>query len=165
MTKYSFKQFFKERLIHDDVWVTNGYFMIKKDVLTKTQLNYINKFPMSKDTISQLVKNVISNTVNKNSVTEFKAQQIAHTTDPMLVFNTHNNKEYCLNSQHYHFVQDRKCTIRITEDESLYSPMNIYNKNLEFVGIVLPEKTKEDYDTMDYNSWLEQKVNLDKIKI
>lgn len=35
MTKYSFKQFFKERLIHDDVWVTNGCFMIKKDVLTK----------------------------------------------------------------------------------------------------------------------------------
>lgn len=165
MKKYSFKQFFKERLIHDDVWVTNGYFMIKKDVLTKTQLNYINKFPMSKDTISQLVKNVISNAENKNSVAEFKAQQIAHTTDPMLVFNTHNNKEYCLNSQYYHFVQDRKCTIHITEDDSLYSPMNIYNKNLDFVGVVLPEKTKEDYDTMDYNSWLEQKNNKPQAKL
>lgn len=165
MTKYSFKQFFEEKLIHDDVWVTNSHFMIKKDILTKTQLNYVNKFPMSKDTINQLVKNVISNVENKNSVTEFKAQQIAHTVDPMLVFNTHNNKEYCLNSQYYHFIQGRKCTVHITEDESLYSPMNIYNKNLEFVGIVLPVKTKEDYDTMDYNSWLEQKNNKPQAKL
>jgi hypothetical protein len=165
MARYNFKQFFEEKLIHDDVWVTNSHFMIKKDILTKTQLNYVNKFPMSKDTINQLVKNVISNVENKNSVTEFKAQQIAHTVDPMLVFNTHNNKEYCLNSQYYHFIQGRKCTVHITEDESLYSPMNIYNKNLEFVGIVLPVKTKEDYDTMDYNSWLEQKNNKPQAKL
>ena len=165
MTKYSFKQFFKERLIHDDVWVTNSHFMIKKDILTKTQLNYVNKFPMSKDTINQLVKNVISNAENKNSVTEFRAQQIAHTVDPMLVFNTYNNKKYCIDSQYYHFLQGRKCTVHITEDESLYSPMNIYNKNLEFVGVVLPVKTKEDYNTMDYNSWLEQKSNKPQAKL
>ena len=37
MLKYNLKDFFKEVVIHNDDWVSNGHFMFKKSILTATK--------------------------------------------------------------------------------------------------------------------------------
>ena len=79
----NFKSLFTEKcpVIHNSDYFSNKHFLIKKSILKKSQLDYLNSFPLDTHLIQSLSK-TIENESRKPIITEFIPQYI------------HNNNEY-----------------------------------------------------------------------
>lgn len=172
---YNFKKFFSERTpIHNDEWVTNGHFLIKKSELKKSQLNYINDFPQEESTINSL-KTMIKNESEKDIITEFIPETIAEvnqikpieTTYNVVIMERDRGYKGCnenisvihisLKEEYYNFIQNLKCKVFIVNNDAV-NPLSIYNSNNEFVGIVLPHRTAPEVikDANSYKEYIEK---------
>lgn len=170
MARYNFRSFFKgKEPVHNSEWVTNGYFLIKKSILTKSQNNFVNGFDMKENTIKQLEKNILESEMKKDRVTEFIAETINDSISvkigeqeiKSIVFCTVEHESinitFCLNAEYYHFLKALKCNIYITEGYNTRGSLFIY-KNDEFMGLVMPFRAEEKnlIDAINYKDWERQ---------
>ena len=150
----NFKSLFTEKcpVIHNSDYFSNKHFLIKKSILKKSQLDYLNSFPLDTHLIQSLSK-TIENESRKPIITEFIPQYI------------HNNNEYntliveidrgyknctdwlnkiypSINESYYNLIQSLNCKLCIVNNDQV-NPLSIYNNDNEFVGIVLPIKVKD----------------------
>ncbi len=168
MTNYNFKNFFSERypVIHNNEYVSNAYFLIKKSMLKKSQLEFINAFPMN-ETKMQQIQSLIENESKKPIITEFIPQFISKDNEYNILiteldggykgYSDWLNKIYpAIQEEYYNFIKSLKYKICIVNNDQV-SPLSIYNNDNEFVGIVLSVRVK-DLDipnAQDYNEYLD----------
>jgi len=154
----NFKSLFTEKcpVIHNSEYVSNKHFLIKKSILKKSQLDFINSFPLDTSLIQSLSK-TIENESRKPIITEFIPQFI-----PQFI---HNDNEYntlimeidrgykgdnaniskiypSINESYYNLIQSLNCKLFIVNNDQV-NPLSIYNGDNEFVGIVLPIRVKD----------------------
>jgi hypothetical protein len=153
MTTYNFKKFFESKNpIHNEEWVTNGHFMIKKSVLRKSQLNFINPFNHNEQTINQFINGVLKNEMVKDIIAEFIPKY--YNGYRHIIITDINSKEIAIREEYYNFINNVQCKLLLVTDNPL-SPIHIY-KNDEFVGIVLPYKIDNGIEKNDYNEYIKQ---------
>lgn len=139
--------------IHNNEYVSNAHFLIKKSELKKNQLEFVNSFSMN-DKFNNQIEQIIKSELDKNTVTEFKPERIYIDNEyNILIMNGVG-----INEDYYNFTQSLKCRIFIVESNTNYNPLSIYNSNNEFVGIVLPIRLNRVNleNSQDYNEYLEQ---------
>ncbi len=148
-TKFSFSKMLKSvpkaNVIYDDEWVTNGHFLFKRSILTKTLLKPLLKYPegdMKKlNFVMDIIKDEKKNFDNQSSETIlfvpdliFKVCLKNDIKDRLYVYNKKSG--ITLRNDYYNFFTSRRC--KIYKGTSKVSPTIIIDKNLEFVGILLP---------------------------
>lgn len=166
MVNYNFKNFFTECTpIHNDEWVTNKYFMIKKSVLKKSQLDYINSFEQNDITINKLKENVIKKEINKPIITEFIPNFIGVSRPYDVVFMElgKNRNKIGIQKEYYNFIKSIKCNVYIIDYTNTFNCLAIYNNN-EFVGIILPVKLDNVTDIENYKEYIERKKYEEEIR-
>jgi len=168
---YNFRNFFITKSpIHNEEYVTNGFILIKKSILKKSQLEYVNSFPMNEVTIKNL-EYMIKNESEKSIITEFIPKLIKeNVTDGhsgekynALIMERDRGYKGCnenisvinigINEQYYNFITALKCKLFIVNNDTV-NPLAIYNNNNEFVGILLPIRSLKMEDTEDYTEYL-----------
>jgi hypothetical protein len=180
MSNYNFKNFFAEKNpIHNTEYVTNGYILIKKSVLKKSHLNYINSFEMQEVVINQL-KSLLKRESEKPIITEFKPLLVSTINQIKPIELTYNaviteiDRGYkgcnenisiinpAIKEEYYNFILDIKCKVNIVNNDSV-NPLSIYNSNNDFVGIVLPVRLTESniINSINYNDYIE-KIEIEK---
>jgi hypothetical protein len=150
----NFKNLFSENrpVIHNEEYISNKHFLIKKSILKKSQLDYVNNFPLDTKLINSLSQ-TLENESRKPIITEFIPKQIFLDNDHNILITELDkgckgvsdwlNKTYpTIQEEYYNFIQSLKCKIYIVSNDP-YSTLSIYNSDNEFVGIVLPFKIKD----------------------
>jgi len=147
----NFKSLFAEATIHNSEYVTNKHILIKKSILKKSQLAFINQFPLDTKLIQSLSK-TIENESRKPIITEFIPQSILEDNLYNIIVteldggykgdNESIFKVYpAIQEEYYNFILSLRCKIFIVNNDQV-NPLVIYNNDNEFVGIVLPVKVK-----------------------
>jgi len=181
MPNYNFKNFFTEKspLIHNEEYVSNKHFLIKKSVLKKSQLEYISNNNSPVDTkLIQSLSVTLENESRKSIITEFIPQLISKDNEYNTLIteldkgykgcNESISKVYpAIQEEYYNFILSLKCKVFIVSNDQ-YSTLSIYDSNHEFVGIVLPVMTKDNAinEAQNYNEYLDQqKIELEVKKL
>lgn len=148
-TKFSFSSFFKdvepENVIYNDEWVTNGHFLFKRSILTKTLSKPLLKYPEGDMRKLNFVMDIIRDEKKNfdNRISEptpfvpdliFRVRLKNDIKDRLCVYNKKSG--IILRNDYYNFFTSRKC--KIYKGTSKTSPAIIVDKNSEFVGILLP---------------------------
>jgi len=165
MASYNFKRFFKEKLIHNDDYVSNAHFIIKKSILKKLQIEYINGFDKTEDKdIIKLFKSTIKRELEKPVLIEFTPSLFLHLTESNIVIMKYDNKYYGINEKYYNYIQSLSCKINITS-ELPHEALSIYKYN-NFMGIIYPMYLKDEYSEsmIDYNEYLAEEELQAQIK-
>jgi hypothetical protein len=171
MTTYNFRNFFITKSpIHNEEYVTNGFILIKKSMLKKSQLEYVNSFPINETTINSL-QNMIKYESEKPIITEFIPKWIKENiTDGYsgekynaLIMERDRGYKGCsenisiinigINEQYYNFITALKCKLFIVNNDTV-NPLAIYNSDNEFVGILLPIRSLKIEGTENYTEYL-----------
>lgn len=177
MSNFNFKNLFSETVIHNEEYFSNKCFLIKKSLLKKSQLEFINSFPLDTQLIKSLSK-MIENESRKSTIAEFIPQFIVENNEyNTLIMEIDRgykdrtdwlNKIYpAIKEEYYNFILSLNCKIFSVNDDQT-SPLSIYNNNNEFVGIVLPVRVKDcDIpETHNYNEYLDKlKAEQDEKKL
>lgn len=182
MSNYNFKNFFSEKhpAIHNNEYVSNALFLIKKSILKKSQLEFVNSFPMN-ETKMQQIQHIVENESKKSIISEFIPQLIIKNYKDnfnyyniliMELENGYKNVSDWLSKIHpviqekyYNFILSLKCKVCIINKDQ-YSTLAIYNNDNEFVGIILPVKVTDTLNAQDYNEYLDNlKVEQDVKKL
>lgn len=170
--KYSFKSFFEDdyntkvRAYHNDEWVSNGHFAIKKSILTKTHLKVVNKHPQDIEMINKLIniaKNSkkIFNDKREDKKTQFIPDFIMKDFPKNIGITVYDsNLDVLLRQDYYNFITDRKCKIYMGAGR--LNPLIVYNKNNEFVGIILPVRTNKKDITKEGENYQNYITELEK---
>jgi len=150
----NFKSLFTEKcpVIHNSDYFSNKHFLIKKSILKKSQLDYLNLFPLDTHLIQSLAK-TIENESRKPIITEFIPQYIHSNNEyNTLIMEIDRGYKNCtdwlnkiypsINESYYNLIQSLNCKLFIVNNDQV-NPLSIYNSNNEFVGIVLPVKVKD----------------------
>jgi len=150
----NFKSLFTERypVIHNEDYFSNKHFLIKKLILKKSQLDYLNSFPLDTHLINSLSK-TIENESRKSIITDFIPQYIHEDNEYNTLvmeldrgykpYNKFTSKIYpSINESYYYLIQSLNCKLCVVNNDQV-NPLAIYNNNNEFVGIVLPVKVKD----------------------
>ena len=120
--KYNFKNFFddinntRERVYHNDDWVSNGHFAVKKDILTKTHLRIVNKHPQQIEPMTTIVQAIEG---TKKLFEDKREDKKIQFKPDLIVLNYNNNRnivydkelDVALAEEYYNFITDRKCKI------------------------------------------------------
>ena len=165
MSNFNFKNLFSETVIHNDEYVSNKHFLIKKSLLKKSQLEFINQFPLDTQLINSLSQ-TLKNESRKPIITEFIPQSILEDTEYNILimeldrgykpYNESTSKIYpAIKEEYYNFIQSLNCKICIVNNYQV-NTLAIYNNQNEFVGILLPIKVKDSNITnaQNYNDYL-----------
>jgi len=140
MAKYNFKKFFNTGYqIANDEYVSNGHFIIKREVLTKAQNNFVNGFQEDDriDFIIKTFRECIDKEYIYNTI-EFIPEMIADIKNDDKVYQAVIDKDnFAIREEYYNFFKSKKCrTVKVEGD--LSKPAYIYNNDNTIVGIVLP---------------------------
>lgn len=164
MLKYNFKDFFKDNIIHNNEWVTNGHFLIKKSILTKGQQNFINKHPEDNNRLNIIlptVKTAMELFDDIKEPQEFIPESIfeveSHTKAGTEIFKALYNSqlELALKEEYYNYFTNIGC--KICKGNGSVNPTLIF-KNSEFVGILLPVRAREEkrQKEISYDTYITQ---------
>lgn len=171
MLKYNFKKMMQDKQVQNEEWVCQGHFLIKKSILTKTELKYIN--PKSEDGyINQLIDSANS---MKDRLEALGNRIIFNPTSLDLDDNKEVNILYdglnkiAINKEYYNMFTKKGCILY--KGENKLDPILIY-KNDEFVGLLMLINIKDNFkgkiNYKNYISELEEKKQakkeLDKLK-
>jgi hypothetical protein len=156
MSSYNFKNFFSEKTIHNNECASNAHFLIKKSELKKSQLEFVNAFPMDEKLINSMSE-TLKNESRKDIITEFIPERITKDIDYNILIMRTDSGNIAIQEGYYNFLQSLKCRVCII-NESSSGILAIYNKNIEFVGILLPLRLNHINisNSQDYNEYLEQ---------
>ena len=167
----NFKSLFTEKcpVIHNEDYFSNKHFLIKKSILKKSQLDYLNSFPLDTNLIQSLSK-TIENESRKPIITEFIPQYIHNDNEYNILimeldrgykpYDESTSKVYpSINESYYNLIQSLKCKLFIVNNDQV-NPLSIYNSDNEFVGIVLPPVKVKDCDIPNANNYIDYLDNL-----
>lgn len=148
-----FKNMFTKTPIHNSEYVTNEHFLIKKSILKKNQLEYINRFPMS-DKMNNQIDQITKSQLDKNTITEFKPERIHKGEE----YNILISEQIGVNENYYNLIQSLKCKLTIVESDYNHNPLSIYTNDNEFIGIVMPIKINRvnSEQSITYEQYLEE---------
>ena len=163
----NFKSLFPETPIHNSEYFSNKHFLIKKSLLKKSQLEFINSFSLDTKLIQSLSQ-TLTNESRKPIITEFIPQSILEDSEYNTLimeldrgykpYNESTSKIYpAIKEEYYNFIQSFNCKIFIVNNDQ-FSTLSIYdNSNNEFVGILLPIKVKDLNipNAKNYNDYLD----------
>lgn len=176
--KYDFKSFFCDdsnssvREYHNDNWISNGHFVVKKSILTKIHLRVVEKYPQDEEAMNKVVSIAkASKKIFESKAENEKVQFVPDFIMKNFSKNTGNvlydsDLGVILRQDYYNFITDRKCKIYMGEGR--LNPLVIYDKNSEFVGVILPVRnnnidiTKEGKSYKDYIVELKQEQEEQK---
>jgi hypothetical protein len=155
----NFKDFFKERKpIHNNEYVSNAIFLIKKSELKKSQLEFVNSFPMQEKLIDSFL-DTLKNESRKDIITEFIPERILKDTDYNVLIMSTKTGNYLIQEQYYNFFQSMKCKVCIV-NENTTGMITIYNSDIQFIGVLLPSRNTYLSNAIDYNEYLEEQKAL-----
>lgn len=147
MLRYSFKGFFQDKsrasrvdVYHNDEWVSNAHFVCKKDILLKSQRNFIDEHKKTELMIDDVLDNIINKEIDRfNKIN--KDERVFTPTH----INTYPDKtenivydevlEVSIKEKYYNYFTRRNCVIYKGQDDK--NPL-IIARNGEFIGILLP---------------------------
>lgn len=177
--KYDFKSFFCDdsnssvREYHNDNWISNGHFVVKKSILTKTYLRVVEKYPQDEEAMNKVVSIAkASRKIFESKAEDEKVQFVPDFIMKDFSKNTGNvlydsNLGVILRQDYYNFITDRKCKIYMGEGR--LNPLVIYDKDGEFAGIIMPVRSngidiaKEGENYKDYITELKQEQQEEKM--
>ncbi len=140
MKTYSFKSFFDQnenpgvQLKHNEIYLTNTHFLLKKSMLKKSHLNFIESQNKPQEDLSQ-INHLISRTEEENNLTEFIPTHWQQGENSYFIM-IDNEFKAALNEDYYNFFKSLNCRIFVAD--SPINPMAIYNEQNEFIGLVMP---------------------------
>jgi hypothetical protein len=156
MSNYNFKKFFNTYKMSNIEYVSNGFFVIKRSCLLKSQNKFVDTFET--DERMEIALKFIKDAQEKEYKTD-SAEFI-----PLLFAKDTTNKgeeinviinvtNICLQERFYNFFKHIKCRIFYFINESNINPLLIYNVDNELVGILLPWKLKPEVfnSAIDYD--------------
>jgi hypothetical protein len=160
MINYDFKNFFKEKISQqNDEFVTNGYFMISKSVLKKSQLKYVNENLPTRGEIDNLVNGAFKQQINKEIIVDFIPISVGE-----IIYNEEKNERYevifnsfryndneinvFIQKKYYDFLIDLNCTLKITGVNS-YDFVSIYHES-KLAGVIAPVKAIKKEENKKY---------------
>lgn len=171
MAGYNFKNFFKDKKVHNSEYVSNAHFIIKRSLLTKKQNEFVDTFEPNE----QLAKGVVNilNDVIKNEPDMEVEQYIPKLINVNFVDTNNqkyniviNNYDIAIKEEYYNFFQSLKCKLYYNTRGSKYAPLIIYDKENNIVGLVCGVKVKpEDINNaIDYNNYITEQKQKSKEK-
>lgn len=158
MANYNFKKFFDINKIHNEEYVSNGHFVIKRTTLTKAQNNFVNTF-QNDSRIESIMKTFHSfvNDEYKYNTSEFIPELIVMINGTDEDYQTVIDKDhYAIKEEYYNFIKSLKCRIFKVEKE-LMKPAFIYNEDNILIGIIVPVRVQpSDVEkATSYNEYIE----------
>lgn len=172
MKKYSLAQAMKVHHVHNEDYFCNSHFMLKKSILNNTELKIIEKVDMDTEKLKGILDHTIEpieqDLATHKKADKFKPYKVLNVND---ISNRKNAKMLydsytgvTLNEYYYNFIcKVKKCTIHV--GETIHSPLTVFDKQGEFVGIVLPMIMKgNESDGMDYNEYMKALENIKSSK-
>ena len=172
MKKHSLAQAMKVYHVHNEDYFCNSHFMLKKSILNKTELKRIEKVDMDtgrlKSILDHTIEPIEQDLATHKKADKFKPYKVLNVND---ISNRKNAKMLydsytgvTLNEYYYNFIcKVKKCTIHV--GKTIRSPLTVFDKQGEFVGIVLPMITREnESDGMDYNEYMKALENIKSSK-
>jgi len=165
MAGYNFKNFFKDKEVHNSEYVSNGHFIIKRSLLTKKQNEFIDTFEPNEQLAKNIV-NILLYVIKRESDMELE-QYIPESININFVplsgkkYNIVINKnEIAIKEEYFNFFKSLKCKLYYDTNASKYAPLIIYDKENNIVGLVcgVKVKPKDINNAIDYNNYIaEQK--------
>lgn len=151
-----FKDFFKERIVHNEEFVSNGHFLIKKEVLTEKQKEFLNQHPIQDDRIQLLVKNYLKGKPLQEYIPTHCRECQGYFIQEI------EGNLYGIDRKYYDFMTSRGCKIYHLEYK-YFAPLGIF-KDDELIGIVM--QVKLDMENIEHNTITVEELRLkeDKIK-
>ncbi len=170
MARYNFKNFFKDKKVHNSEYVSNAHFIIKRSLLTKKQNEFIDTFEENE----QLARNIVGilEDVIKNE-SDMEVEQYIPTLINTKFVDVNNNKYnivinnyIAIKEEYYNFFKALKCKLYINTRGSKYAPLIIYDQENNIVGLVCGVKVKpEDINNaIDYNAYIAEQKQKTKEK-
>jgi hypothetical protein len=147
MTNYNFKKFFNTYQMSNAEYASNGFFVIKRSCLLKSQDKFVETFEADQrmEIAVKLIKDAQDKEYKMDSA-EFiplllAKDKASNGEEINVIINVTN---ICLQERFYNFFQHIKCRIFYFVNESAYTPLPIYNADNELVGVLLPWKLKQE---------------------
>lgn len=155
MLKYDFKKFFSENGYRNNEYITNGHFIIKNSILTKSELNFTNKHVTEDDNKIQTIASYLARSEDKfNEVSnriEFKPTHFIKGEKYNMIHDS--NSDVNLNEEYFNMLQSKQCKIYKIDTGRTF-PFAIVKDN-EFVGIALPIYNIREYDNkISYSDYI-----------
>lgn len=171
MAGYNFKNFFKDKKVHNSEYVSNAHFIIKRSLLTKKQNEFIDTFEENE----QLAKNVVNilNDVVKREPDMDVEEYIPDFININFVSSSGekyniviNKDEIVIKEEYYNFFTSLKCKLYYDTKASKYAPLVIYDKENNIVGIVCTVRVKPEElnNVIDYNTYITEQTQKTKEK-
>ncbi len=171
MAGYNFKNFFKDKKVHNSDYVSNAYFIIKRSLLTKKQNEFVDTFEPNEQLAKNIV-NILLDTIKRESDMELE-QYIPESININFVSSSgkkynvvFNSNEIAIKEEYYNFFTSLKCKLYYDTKASKYAPFVIYDKENNIVGLVCGEKVKpEDINNaINYNNYITEQKQKSKEK-
>lgn len=170
MAGYNFKKFFNINKIHNDEFVSNGHFIIRRSALTKSQNSFIDTFEKNDSRLESVI-NIFNQAVAQEyslDTAEFNPISITEITsdtsgDYQAVI---DDEDIAIKDEYYNFFKSIKCRIFKVKDNRI-KPLYLYDEE-GLVGIVVPVRiTQTDKNkAVNYDEYLNlQKDKEDQKKV
>jgi len=169
MAGYNFKNFFKDKKVHNSEYVSNAHFIIKRSLLTKKQNEFIDTF----ETNEQLARNIVGilEDVIKNE-SDMEVEQYIPTLINTKFVNkikyniVINNCDIAIKEEYYNFFKSLKCKLYYNARGSKYAPLIIYDEENNIVGLVCTVRVKPEElnNVIDYNTYITEQTQKTKEK-
>lgn len=146
MAYYNFKKFFTQYQVKNNIFASNGHFVIKRNCLRKPQNDYVATFEESDYTEKVIeIFNQAESLSYRQDAVEFIPKYIGEEIDSKILkpYNVVFNEDHrAIKEPYYNFIKDLKCRVFYYPNENVFTPMAIY-KDTELVGVVLQVRLKE----------------------
>ena len=171
MVGYNFKNFFKDKKVHNSAYVSNARFIIKRSLLTKKQNEFVDTFKPNEQLAKNMV-NILLDTIKRESDMELE-QYIPESININFVslsgekYNiVINSNEIAIREEYYNFFKSLKCKLYYNARGLKYAPLIIYDEENNIVGLVCGVKVKlEDINNaIDYNNYITEQKQKSKEK-
>ena len=171
MAGYNFKNFFKDKKVHNSEYVSNAHFIIKRSLLTKKQNEFVDTFEPNEQLAKNIV-NILLDTIKRESDMELE-QYIPESININFVSSSGekyniviNKDEIVIKEEYFNFFKSLKCKLYYDTKASKYAPLIVYDKENNIVGIVCTVRVKPEElnNVIDYNTYITEQTQKTKEK-
>lgn len=159
MYKYNLKGFFKDTIVQNDEFVSNGHFIFNKSILTTGQRKMVEAKEQDVkrlEGILPIIKQTKEYFEGLRNQLEFVPESVVEDyTFKSETYNILHNKELelALKEDYYNFFISKGC--KLYKGNGSINPLSII-KDGEFVGVLLPVRIDKDIlkNAIDYNTYI-----------
>lgn len=169
MAGYNFKNFFRDKKIHNSEYVSNAHFIIKRSLLTKKQNEFVDTFELNEQ-LAKTVVNALYGVIKRESDMEVKQYIPEFINTNFIASNSEkyniviNKSEIAIKEEYYNFFKSLKCKLYYDTKASNYSPVIIYDEENNIVGLVCSVKVSPEAinNAIDYNNYIAEQKQIAK---